>query len=150
MPQGLATPTVSIAPNSVGGPLTFALSLGDRVMVLPSACTCKKNTNAAGGWTWLPAEARKCGQVVIAVLFFRQRHACCFVTLLLCLEHIWHTLVCSCSQVGIVDKLHLQYPNRRAGYYVKFADGDRQSYVHANLRLATNLIGRAGRTNFQL
>merc|ERR1712224_28055 len=39
-----------------------------------------------------------------------------------------------CGYVGIVQKLHLSYPHKRCGYYVKFDDGDEQVYVPANVR----------------
>lgn len=40
-----------------------------------------------------------------------------------------------CGDSGVVDELFKAYPDPSAGYYVKFADGDRQTYVHANLRV---------------
>ena len=43
-------------------------------------------------------------------------------------------------QVGIVDDLgNYKYPLRFASYDVKFPDGDRQRYVHSNLRLTTRI-----------
>ena len=58
--------------SQIDGPLSRALSVGDRVMVLASVDQCRRNTAAAGGWTWLASEAAKCGQVFGAVtsMFF--------------------------------------------------------------------------------
>ena len=41
-------------------------------MILASVDQCRRNTAAAGGWTWLASEAAKCGQVFSAVtsMFF--------------------------------------------------------------------------------
>ena len=55
--------------SPIGGPVSRALSVGDRVMVLASVDQCRRNTAAAGGWTWLAKEAAKCGQV-FGVVFF--------------------------------------------------------------------------------
>ena len=41
-----------------------------------------------------------------------------------------------------MDRVHKIYPDPTARYSVKFADVHVQ-YVHANLRLASNVIGRA-------
>ena len=112
-------------------------------MVLPSREACRINTSATGGWTWVESEARKCGHVGC---YHSDMNTSDFVHLFLPLEKMLPSLVCVLLQVGIVDKLHLQYPHSSAGYYVKFADGDRQAYVHANLRLAPTLIGRAVNT----
>ena len=49
--------------NAIGFPVSRALSVGDRVMVLASIDQCRRNTAAAGGWTWIASEAAKCGQV---------------------------------------------------------------------------------------
>ena len=60
-----------LAPVSpIGGPVSRALSVGDRVMVLASVDQCRRNTAAAGGWSWLAKEAAKCGQVFGVVFFF--------------------------------------------------------------------------------
>ena len=47
----------------IDGPVPRALSVGERVMILASADQCRRNTAAAGGWTWLAREAARCGQV---------------------------------------------------------------------------------------
>ena len=41
-------------------------------MVLASIDQCRRNTAAAGGWTWLAREAARCGQVfgVVPSMFF--------------------------------------------------------------------------------
>ena len=39
-------------------------------MVLASVDQCRRNTAAAGGWSWLAKEAAKCGQVFGVVFFF--------------------------------------------------------------------------------
>ena len=58
--------------NAIGSPVSRALSVGERVMVLASIDQCRRNTAEAGGWTWLASEAAKCGQVFSAVtsMFF--------------------------------------------------------------------------------
>ena len=44
-------------------------------MILGNSTVCKRNTDRAGGWTWLAREAAKCGQVVdIAVFFWTTEH----------------------------------------------------------------------------
>ena len=58
--------------HEIDPPVSRALSVGERVMVLASIDQCRRNTAAAAGWTWLASEAAKCGQVFGAVtsMFF--------------------------------------------------------------------------------
>ena len=58
--------------HAISYPVSRALSVGDRVMVLASIDQCRSNTAAAEGYTWLASEAAKCGQVFGAVtsMFF--------------------------------------------------------------------------------
>ena len=49
-----------------------------------------------------------------------------------------------CGDSGVVDEVYKTYPDPSTGYYVKFADGDRQSYVHANLRVDEKPKGPKG------
>ena len=53
--------------HAISSPVSRALIVGDRVMVLASIDQCRRNTAAADGWTWLASEAAKCGQVFGAI-----------------------------------------------------------------------------------
>lgn len=118
------------------------------MQVLNSPEECERNTMAAGGWTWLQAEANRCGQVVVPVLFSKQRLIFNFASAYIQYPHNHRLIsVCVCLQIGIVKRLYLEYPrHKQAGYTVEFTGRDRhgneftrpdrQEYVHANLRPA--------------
>ena len=80
--------------SHIGGPVPRALSVGDRVMILASVDQCRRNTAAAGGWTWLAKEAARCGQV-LGVVFF------CFVVL-----HFMMQTDCVCVCVCVCPYVH--------------------------------------------
>ena len=59
-------------------------------MVLPSRDTCQRNTKAAGGWSWLNSEAKRCGHVGC---YRSDINTCDFMHLILSLECILPSLV---------------------------------------------------------